>query len=822
LSPQKMPICRRSKAALLLSGLMASFWLAGCSDHSEPTVPEPPSKVSVEIRRTSFGVPHIVGKDLRSAAYGMAYVYAQDNICLAADRLITVAGERSRYLGGVAPASPGSTVSNLRSDFFYRNVLDQAAVDRAFASAGTITADAISGYVAGYNRFLADAKASDFGECAGAAWATRPMTENDMRRHLLALSIQSGAGAFIAAIADAAPPAGIFPANRAAPDAPFVAGHHANKGASLANVKRSALQFAKAFDARPMGSNGQAFGGEVTENGGGILVGTPHFPWAGILRFYQAHVSVAGQYNVMGASLGLAPLPIIGFNNDVAWTHTVSTGRRFTLYELTLNGTNYVVDGVSRPIQTKRVTVDVLENGVITPQTRTYYASHHGPMLVSAALGATWTATKAYAIRDANLDNGRFIEQLWETGRTTSIGELRDTISRRMALPWVNTIAADRGGGAFYADYSVTPNVSAAQLANCATSAQAQALAAARTYLLDGTRAVCDWAVDPAAVSPGIMPQSSLPMLTRRDYVGNHNESAWLTNPAQLLTGFSPLVGFEARTQSLRTRMGFTQVQDRLAARDGLAGNQVSPDNLESIFFQTRMMSAELMMPALPAMCGAGATVTATNGVEVNIAEACTVLAAWDRRAKISSVGVPVFREFWRRAQNIPQLFATPFSAADPINTPRNPNTGDPTVLAAMRRALADAVLALNAANVPLNATLGSVQYVTRGGERLPMDGGDEFEGIFNKMTPPGAGLGAGGYTDIVSGSTYIQIVSFDAGGPIARGLLTYGQSTNAASPHFADQTRQFSAGKFVKLPYRESEIAADPKLTAALVLTEK
>jgi acyl-homoserine-lactone acylase len=79
-------------------------------------------------------------------------------------------------------------------------------------------------------------------------------------------------------------------------------------------------------------------------------------------------------------------------------------------------------------------------------------------------------------------------------------------------------------------------------------------------------------------------------------------------------------------------------------------------------------------------------------------------------------------------------------------------------------------VQALNAAGVPLTATLGAVQYVTRGGVKLPLDGGDEFEGVFNKITPPG--LTAGGYTSVVSGSSYIQIVSFEASGANARGIL--------------------------------------------------
>ncbi len=778
---------------------MAAALMLACGGKEDPLA------IHVEVKRTSFGVPHIVGKNLRSAAYGLAYSYAQDNICLAADRFMTVAGERSKYLGGDAASVAGSTLSNLRSDFYYKNILDQATIDKAFAASSAVTNDAVAGYVAGYNRFLADGTAADFNDCATTAWAKRPLTENDLKRHMLALATQSGAGAFMVAIADAAPP--LTQVARAA-----------EKPVQMALLKRTATNFMRQFDERPMGSNGQAFGSGVTENGKGVLFGNPHFPWTTTLRFYQAHVQVPGQYNVMGATLGGVPLPQIGFNNDLAWTHTVSTGRRFTLFELTLNGSNYVVDGVSKPLTSKQVSVDVLTNGVVAPQTRTYFATEYGPLLVSSALGAAWTSTKAYAIRDANIDNGRIIEQAWDMGRSASTDELRTAMAKRMALPWVNTLAADRSGNAMYVDYSVTPNVDATHLTNCATSAQAKALAAARTFMLDGTKASCNWPVDTAAVSPGIMSVASLPSLSRTDYVGNSNESAWLTNPAQLLTGFSPLVGDQAKAQSLRTRLAFTQVQDRLAGTDSLPGNKVSPDTLEAIFFQGRMMSAELVLPALLGLCQTTPSASATNGTVVDLTQACSVLNGWDRRAKISSVGTPLFREFWRRAQSITGLYATPFNASSPITTPRDPAVTTPAVAAAMLKALADSVVVLNTAGVSLTANLGSVQYVTRNGVKIPFDGGDEFEGIFNRMTPPG--LTAGGYTSLVSGSSYIQIVSFEPNGANARGILTYSQSTNSASPYFADQTQQLSTGKFVKLPYSDAEIAADPKLGTTLVLT--
>ena len=81
------------------------------------------------------------------------------------------------------------------------------------------------------------------------------------------------------------------------------------------------------------GSNATALGGDATTTGRGMILGNPHFPWHGRYRFAQAHLTIPGEYDVAGASLLGSPVVNIGFNKDVAWSHTVSTAYRFTPYE---------------------------------------------------------------------------------------------------------------------------------------------------------------------------------------------------------------------------------------------------------------------------------------------------------------------------------------------------------------------------------------------------------------------------------------------------------------------------------------------------------
>ena len=65
-----------------LAALSLAALCAGCAT---PT-PEglDPRLPAVTIQRTAHGVPHISAPGLETLAYGVAYAYAQDNVCMLA------------------------------------------------------------------------------------------------------------------------------------------------------------------------------------------------------------------------------------------------------------------------------------------------------------------------------------------------------------------------------------------------------------------------------------------------------------------------------------------------------------------------------------------------------------------------------------------------------------------------------------------------------------------------------------------------------------------------------------------------------------------
>lgn len=134
-----------------------------------------------------------------------------------------------------------------------------------------------------------------------------------------------------------------------------------------------------------------------------MLIGNPHFPWNGPNRLWQMHITGPGGYNVMGVGLSGSPIPSLGFNRDVAWTHTVTAARHFTLHALTLDPTDptrYLVDGNSVPMEPRTVSVPLPDGAPAV--TRTLYTTRFGPVVIAPQSGLNWTASAAFAVQDAN------------------------------------------------------------------------------------------------------------------------------------------------------------------------------------------------------------------------------------------------------------------------------------------------------------------------------------------------------------------------------------------------------------------------------------
>lgn len=781
-------------ARIGLVAAIAAALLTGCL----------PTEYAATIRTTSYGVPHIVADSFKGAGYGYGYAFAQDNFCLFAEELVTLHGERAKYFGATGGylGQLGATFGNVDSDFFYKLVLGSDQAARFKAGSSRDTHDLADGFATGYNRYLSDTGLAKLPiACRGKPWV-KPMTEDDAYLRFSQTAMAGSSLGFIGAIGSAVPPAAAVAkaattTTVAKAKAPVMPVDYAHSPVLMA--------FQTLRD-HTIGSNGLGLGRDTTQSGKGLLMGNPHFPWWGALRLNQVHITVASEnYDVMGATLLGVPLPLIGFNDKVAWTHTFSTDNRFTVRYLAIdpsNPTRYLKDGKSIAMKAVPLTVSALgADGNQVQIQRTLYTTEYGPMLMDSSFA--WTTGSAYALQDANISNFQLIDQVILNGKSTSVDSLRKALATFNAMPWVNTIAADKGGDSLYANYSVAANVPDAQLAACVPPPFQPLMASTGVVVMAGTTAACDWS--------GSIPAAGRPWVKRSDYAMNSNDSHWWPSLNTYLSGFAKIIATgpnaEALPQNNRTRTGHAMVRDRLAGTDGQGGYRFTLANLQQLYLKSRFFKAEKWLPGFVSGC------LASSGATPAALDACAVLQAWNTAHTPTNQGVVLFDELYAALGelNDASWWSVPFNAADPQETPR----GTANLAAAM--AQLETLVASPQFDDPIKrrARTQDVQLLQRAEGVLAIPGGrstyNNWAGVRTQVAPGSFIYTADPATNEGAfGNSYIQFVTWDSSGPVAEGILTYSQSSDPTSAHFSDQTRKYVAGEWVKLPYTDKQIKAD------------
>ncbi|CAH0181495.1 acyl-homoserine-lactone acylase [Pseudomonas frederiksbergensis] len=767
-------IISRQLTRLSLAGVFLGLSLAA-NARSQP------EQATADIRRTSFGVPHIRAENERGLGYGIGYAYAQDNLCLLANEIVTVNGERSRYFGPeqVTLEERG----NLASDLFFNWLNTPEAVAGFWQAQTPEVRELIEGYVAGYNRSLTERRAQGLPQQCQGEWV-RAITAQDLVKLTRRLLVEGGVGQFAEALAGATPPKAVAHA----------AGDPASFQLATSRMQRFALD---------RGSNAVAVGSERSFNGRGMLLANPHFPWVGGMRFYQMHLTIPGKLDVMGAALPGLPMINIGFNQHLAWTHTVDSSKHFTLYRLQLDPkepTRYLLDGKSLPMKKQTLTVSVKQPDGQTRQiSHVVYSSAFGP-IVQWPGKLDWNNQFAYSLRDANLDNDRVLQQWYTMNRAASLKDLQASVHKIQGIPWVNTLAVDDQGQTLYMNLSVVPNVSAEKLAKCSDPR-----AGLQMILLDGSNSACAWDVDPHAAQKGIYAADKLPQLLRKDFVQHSNDSAWMANPAQPLTGFSPLISQDSQPLGLRSRFAL----ERLSFLN--KAGPIAAADLQHMVMDDQVYQAALVMPDLLQFCAADLGTDAPT-----LTPLCASLKAWDHRVNLDSgLGFVHFQNVMLALQQSPDFWRVAFDPKDPQHTPSGLATERPEVAKAVRAAMLASVEKVETLGLKADSRWGDIQVASSGGQQTPIHGGPGALGVYNAIQSVPR---TDGKREVVSGTSYLQVVTFDDKGPQAQGLLAFSLSSDPASKYSRDQTQAFSKKQLSVLPFTEQQITADPQYQAQTI----
>ncbi len=344
----------------------------------------------VEIRRTAYGVPHVLADDLAAAFFGLAYCHVEDYGERVVMGLVRARGELARYLG---PDSLDADFRNRRT--FARAVETYHLLDPEMR-------EVFAGYAAGVNHYVALHR-EEF-----PTWVEPNFTGHDVAARWIGTANQGKVRRFLARLAEAAA------------DTPTVE-----------------------TEGSP-GSNAWAFAPNRTRSRKAILLRNPHLNWdAG---YYEAQLTVPGVINFYGDFRVGHPLFYNGgFNDHLGWATTNNGPDLEEIYALSVDPQrpdHYLFDGGSVTLHRITVTVEFKNGDGLGRETREFWDTPLGPVIHRGG-------GMIYVVRAAGEGEYRAAQQFLRMMQARNLEEWKTAMRMRAQLG-SNFTYADGDGNIFY------------------------------------------------------------------------------------------------------------------------------------------------------------------------------------------------------------------------------------------------------------------------------------------------------------------------------------------------------------------------------------
>ena len=352
----------------------------------------------VTIRRTDYGVPHIMANDFKSVAFGLAYAECEDRGEKVIIPLIKARGIFAKF----------NTKEDIDRDMYAK--LTQSLTRNTYHLLSQDTRDILDGFAEGVNYYLQN-HPDKF-----PAWFYREYNGID-----------------VATVSNFSS----HPSSRSASD--FLKVLAEKKKNSLANDD--------------VGSNAWALAPERTKSGSAILMRNPHLSWEA--GYYEAHITVPGKVNFYGDfRIGGMFSIICGFNDHLGWSTTNNHPDLEEVYALKVDPSqpdHYLLDGGSFPVSRKLVEVEFKNgegSGIVTKE---WLYTPFGPVIHRED-------GFIYIVKTADWNNFQRGEQLMSMLKSKNLDEWKSAMKNRH-ISSSNYTYADAEGNIFYIWNASTPKL---------------------------------------------------------------------------------------------------------------------------------------------------------------------------------------------------------------------------------------------------------------------------------------------------------------------------------------------------------------------------
>ncbi len=677
---------------------------------------------NVTIHRDEWGVPHIYGPTDASVVYGFVTAQAQDNFWQVEDSLIQALGRSAEVNGEAA----------LAADWLNRAL---RIPEISHAEWETLPSEI---------QALTIASARALNDHVKRTGVKPRLIERFEPWHFVAFSRFSVYQLFIF--------------NRAGLKSEEI-GAVMQMSAALSSPQSKVPQLdASAFRLDPAyaqaGSNTWAIAPSRSRSGGAMLFINPHQPYFGPGQWYEGHIHSEEGLHFSGAGFFASPLPTIGHNERLGWSHTVNTPDVIDVYRIKVNDaakpTHYDYAGGQRELTSREDSIVVKTEIGTDRRSFNFHRSHHGPLLAKRG-------DEMLAVRLAKFDEGGQLQQRHAMLKAKNLKEFRAALGQ-LASPMFNTMYADADGNIFYAYYGAVPK---------------------RRDDIDWTQPVDG--SDPKNEWQGYHPLEELPVLENPDpgYMQNCNATPFMATG----DGFN--------LDATKYPRYIAPEPDNNRSRNSrlmLSGRKpFGFDQLRDMTFDTRVIEADTMLPML-VVEAAARDLQKDDFDRVN--KAMFHLLKWNRQARADSEGMALYFQ-WR-------FVMTQKGVIDPV------------------KALFQAMDELTAMYGSWKVKWGELNRLQRrhtGGKEgfddaqpsVAVSGGpgDPFGTIFNVYSRPAPGQKR---MYAVAGHSYVGLVDF-SNVDDARSLLVFGENADPASPHHFDQATLFAQREYKRAWFNRKDV---------------
>lgn len=684
----------------------------------------------VTIKRDQWGVPHVYGPTDASVVFGFVYAQAEDNFWQIEDTMIQALGRYAEVMGEAA----------VGSDYLNRALEVVPISKREWQALAPETKVLTEAAAAALNQYLDDSghkprlieRFEPWHFLAHSRYSTYQLFVFNRARIASEEIAQLSASQQLAA-------------NRIT-ESQLLAG-------SLASPRTSAVADAQTH----AGSNTWAIAPHRSVSGKAMLFINPHQPYFGPGQWYEGHLHSESGLHFSGAGFFGSPMPTIGHNEHLGWSHTVNEPDIVDVYRLQVDDlakpARYRYNGSDRPVRAWRDSLKVKTEDGLESRSFNFYASHHGPIVAQRD-------GELLAVRMAMFAEGGQLKQRYDMLRATNLGEFKAALGQ-LATPMFNTMYADVHGDIYYAYYGAVPR---------------RSLEFDWSQPVPGDTSATEW--------QGYHPLSELPTYTNPEtgYLQNCNATPFLAtggNDNLKRSDFpSYMVAEEDNNRSRMSRI-LLGGQDRFSFAD-----------LEKLTWDTRVLEVATMLPVLRQEISA-------RDLPVDQAEMLAgplqLLVDWDGIATTESAATTLY--FFYRLQQ--RQLGTP----DPVDAFTNAVDYMQKVYGSWQVPWGD----VN--RLQRRHTSGATGF-DDDAESLPIAGGpgNPFGTIFNFYARPQPQQKK---MYGVAGHSYVGLVEFAR--PLrASSLLVFGANSDPSSPNYFDQSRLFAKQQYKRAWFTPGEVSAN------------